>query len=93
MAQLFTLSTFAREWLREKAHIEAPLDEAAQRAARLRAEEAEEARREAERAAGTPVTPETYAEWWRRFSAETGSDAVQCVLPLAGGCAARARAR
>ena len=70
MAMVFTLSTFAREWLREKAKIEEPLDEAAIVAARLREEEAEEARREAERAAGTPVTAETYAAWWERFSAE-----------------------
>ena len=75
MAMVFTLSTFAREWLREKAKIEEPLDEAAIVAARLREEEAEEARREAERAAGTPVTAETYAAWWERFSAETGGGA------------------
>lgn len=73
MAMVFTLSTFAREWLREKAKIEEPLDEAAIVAARLREEEAEEARREAERAAGTPVTAETYAAWWERFSAESAA--------------------
>jgi hypothetical protein len=75
MAMVFTLSTFAREWLREKAKIEEPLDEAALAEARRREEEAEEARREAERAAGTPVTAETYAAWWERFSAETAGGA------------------
>ena len=79
MAMVFTLSTFAREWLREKAHIEAPQDEAALADARRREEEAEEARREAARAAGTPVTPETYAAWWERFSAEQGAEVVQCA--------------
>jgi hypothetical protein len=86
MAMLFTLSTSAREWLREKANIEAPLDEAAQAAERARLEYEEEARREAERAAGTPVTPESYAEWWARFSAETagsGADAAGSA-PAAG---------
>jgi hypothetical protein len=70
MAMVFTLSTFAREWLREKASVDAPPDELELAAARARAEEAEEARREAERAAGTPVTPETFNAWWERFSAE-----------------------
>ncbi len=79
MAMVFTLSTFAREWLREKAQIEEPLDEAALAEARRREEDAEEARREAARAAGTPVTAETYAAWWERFSAEQGLEATQCV--------------
>ena len=82
MAMVFTLSTFAREWLREKAKIEEPVDEAEIAAARRREEEAEEARREAERAAGTPVTAETYAAWWERFSAETGASGADAA---AGG--------
>lgn len=92
MAMVFTLSTFAREWLREKAKIEEPLDEAAEAEARRREEEAEEARREAERAAGTPVTAETYAAWWERFSAETGGVAgAEAAAAAAGDKSAKAR--
>ena len=81
MAMIFTLSTAAREWLREKAAADAPPSEEALAAARAAAEYAEEARREAERAAGTPVTAETYAAWWARFSAETAAvlDPAVCV--------------
>ena len=70
MAMVFTLSTAAREWLRQRAHLELPADEDAVAEAARRAEEAAEAAREAERAAGTPVTAETYAAWWAAFSAE-----------------------
>jgi hypothetical protein len=70
MAMMFTLATYAREWLRDKAHFVAPCDMEDQAARRAAAEAAEEARRLAARAAGTPVTAETYAAWWSRYSAE-----------------------
>jgi hypothetical protein len=89
MAMIFTLSSFSREWLREKAHIEAPPDELALALAKARREEAEEARREAERAAGTPVTEESYNAWWERFSAETAvAEVAQCVARCALRCCA-----
>ncbi len=89
MAMIFTLSSFSREWLREKAHIEAPPDELALALAKARREEAEEARREAERAAGTPVTEESYNAWWERFSAETAvAEVAQCVARCAWRCCA-----
>jgi hypothetical protein len=70
MAMMFTLATYAREWLRDKAHFVAPCDMEDQAARRAAAEAAEEARRLAARAAGTPVTAETYAAWWSRYRAE-----------------------
>ena len=74
-AVLFTLYQSAREWLREKAHFVSPLDadEASQKKAA--AEAAEEARRLAARAAGTPVNSQTYAVWLARFLAETAPKA------------------
>ena len=70
MAMMFTLATSAREWLRDKAHYTAAGDVEDQAARRAAAEAEEEARRLAVRLAGTPVTAETYAAWWARFSAE-----------------------
>jgi hypothetical protein len=70
MAMMFTLATFAREWLRDKAHYTAAGDVEDAAARRAAAEAEEEARRMAVRLAGTPVTAETYAAWWATFSAE-----------------------
>ena len=70
MAMMFTLATFAREWLRDKAHYTAAGDVEDAAARRAAAEAEEEARRMAIRLAGTPVTAETYAAWWATFSAE-----------------------
>jgi hypothetical protein len=64
------------------------MDEAAQAAERARLEYEEEARREAERAAGTPVTPESYAAWWARFSAETGGGGADVAAAPSGAHAA-----
>jgi len=82
MPMIFELVTEAREWLREKAEKGGgegggggvawmDPEEKARREDLQKALE-EEARVKAARAAGTPVTPESYAEWMARFLAEEG---------------------
>ena len=69
MPMVYTLVTAAQEWITEKAAEQAkPVHDPA--AERRRLEEEEEARIAALRAHGTPVTPETFAEWRVKFEAE-----------------------
>jgi hypothetical protein len=71
MAHIFTLHASAREWLRERAHFVGSGDIETEAARRSAEEAAREERVLAARAAGTPVTKESYEAWAARFAAET----------------------
>ncbi|CAD7699871.1 unnamed protein product [Ostreobium quekettii] len=75
MAMIYTLITCAKELLRNKANVpDEVIDEAE---AKKRAAEEEEARRQAQRSAGTPVTPENFAEWKAKFDNEMAENAAK----------------
>ena len=70
MAMVYQIVTAAQEWLAARLAARAGPDPEAER---RRAEAEEEARHQALRAHGTPVTPDSFAEWRRRFEAEAAA--------------------
>ena len=85
MPMIFTLVTDAKEWLVE--HVEgtqhvnggAEGDQGDDVQAQRKREEAELKRREAQRSAGTPVTPESFAAWKGAFDAEVALQKAHLV--------------
>lgn len=67
MASIFAVMQAAKEWLENRAGVEAAIDPATKKKME---EEAEERRRLDARAYGTPVTPESFAVWRAKFDAE-----------------------
>lgn len=76
MAMIYTLITFAQEWLNEfSARSAEPVYDP--EIERKRALEAEEARIAELRRHGTPVTPETFEAWRRKFEQESALDQLK----------------
>lgn len=88
MAMIYTLVSVAQEWVNEKAlQAAAPSTDPA---LLLRKEqEAEEARRAALRAHGTPVTPETFLAWQEAFAAERALSSTAITEGVHAGAAQR----
>lgn len=88
MAMMFTLATAAKEWLREHANLEVgEVEDPAAAAKRMAAEEERQAK--ARRAAGTPVTKESFEDWRTRFDAERAL--ARALAPDAADRADRAK--
>jgi len=68
MAMIYTLAEAAKEWLREKAHVEV-VEEIDPAELKQRAVEEEEKRRAEARRIGTAVTPESFKAWKEKFDA------------------------
>ena len=68
MAMIYTLAEAAKEWLRDKAHVEV-VEEVDPEELKQRAIEEEEKRKAEERRLGTPCTPESFQAWKEKFDA------------------------
>ena len=68
MAMIYELCAEAKDWLQNKLGMNDVIEDEEEK--KLRMEIENEERRARERAAGTPVTPETFAEWKAAFDRE-----------------------
>mmetsp|Transcript_12458 Transcript_12458/g.28333 ORF Transcript_12458/g.28333 Transcript_12458/m.28333 type:complete len:227 (+) Transcript_12458:102-782(+) len=86
MSMIYELCTEAKDWMQNKMGMNEVIEDEAETKLRLALEEEE--RRARERAAGTPCTPESFAEWKAAFDKEmealTGKKANDDETKLTG---------